>query len=362
MLRTWISISIVLALSAGTEGDVIRATGYGTVIAGDTGGARDEAIIDARARALEQVAGVFIDAETILENELILEATIRSTTSGLIADYRVVNEGTNPDGLYEVTIEAEVVPGEYKERIGREIARNVSVVVMISEDNMGRQVHNPAVENQIVSALVGAGFTVYDRDQLKRIRDRKAKLAALEGSPEASQAIGLEFLSNLVVTGLASARYGQDTGGIISARASASVRMVEAETGLILANRRVDRAKGFDLSAEEAGYKALEVAANEMAKSVLGWMNSEYLAARMKEVTVEAHGLTDMDAYRAVGNLLGSMRWVEDVTEDGYGPAGGFFTVRYPEKLVYLASKLDRAPQVRLVEYGQGRIVLRAEE
>ncbi len=361
MLRTAIPVAIVLALSAGAEADVVRATGYGTVIGGDTAGARDEAVIDARTRALEEVAGVFIDAETMLENELILEATVRSTTSGLVSDYTVVNEGVNAEGLYEVTIEAEVVPSEYKEKIGREISRNASVVVMIPEDNMGREVHNPAVENEIVSVLVGAGFTVYDRDQLERIRDRKARVAALEGNLEASQQIGLEFLSNLVVTGTASARFSQETGGIVSARAAASVRMVEAETGLILANRRVDRAKGFDLSAEEAGYKALEEAANELAKSVLGWMNSEYLAARMKEVTVEVRGLADMDAYRTVGNLLEGMRWVEDVEEQGYGPAGGFYVVRYPEKLVYLASKLDRAPQVKLVEYGQGSIILRAE-
>jgi hypothetical protein len=362
MLRKSIAVAMVLAFGAGADGDVVRTTGYGTVIGGDTAGARDEAIIDARTRALEEVAGVFIDAETILENELILEATVRSTTSGLVSDYAVVNEGVNADGLYEVIIEAEVAPGEYKEKIGREITRNASVVVMIPEDNMGREIHNPAVENEIVSMLVGAGFTVYDRDQLKRIRDRKARVAALEGSPEASQEIGLEFLSNLVVTGRASARFSQETGGIVSARASASVRMVEAETGLILANRRVDRAKGFDLSAEEAGYKALEEAANELAKSVLGWMSSEYLAARMKEITVEVRGLADMNAYRTVGNLLESMRWVEDVEEQGYGPGGGFYTVRYPEKPVYLASKLDRAPQVKLIEYGPGRIVLRSED
>jgi hypothetical protein len=361
MLRLSLSVMIALALWTGTEAEVVHATGYGTVIGGDTAGARDEAIIDARTRALEEVAGVFIDAETILENELILEATVRSTTGGLVSDYSIVSEGVNADGLYEVVIEADVIPGEYKEKIGREIARNASVVVMIPEDNMGREVHNPAVENEIVSMLVGAGFTVYDRDQLERIRDRRARIAALEGDPVASQEIGLEFLSNLVLTGRASARFSQETGGIVSARASASLRMVEVETGLILANRRVDRAKGFDLSAEEAGYKALEEAANELAKSVLGWMSSEYLAAHMREVTVEVRGLEDMNAYRTVANLLESMRWVEEVEEQGYGPAGGVFTVRYPEKLVYLASKLDRSPQVKLVEYGRGRIVLAAE-
>ncbi len=363
MRRGWaVAVVVLMIVVARAHGHVVKTTGYGTIVSGDKATARDEAIVDARARALEQVAGVFIDAETILENELILEATVRSTTSGFVADYRVLSEGVNPEGLYEVTLEADVVPGEYQEKIRKEIARNASVVVMIHEENMGEEVATPAVENEVVSALVGAGFTVYDRQQLGRLRDREAKLAVLEGKTDAAQRIGLQFLSNLVISGDASARYSQETGGIVSARASASARMVEVETGRIVANKRVDRVKGFDLSAGEAGYKALEAAAKEMAAVVLDWMNSEYLASRMRDVTVEVRGVEDMNGYRMVANLLRDMRWVEEVTETSFRPTASVFAVRYPEKLVYLASRLDRSPYVELLEYGQGKIVLRVEK
>jgi hypothetical protein len=356
-------VTALLALSWGfAGGDAVRATGYGTILGGDVAGARDEAIVDARSRAIEQAAGVFVDAETILENELILQATVRSTTSGFISDYRVVSEGEKPDGLYEVTLEAEVVEGEFQEQMGREVASNLAVVVMMPEENMGEEVPDPVVENAVVSKLVEAGFTVYEQEQLERIRDREAKLAALDGDTDASRRIGLRFLSNLIIGGRSSARFSQDTGGIVSARASASARMVEVETGRIIANKRVDRLKGFDLSREEAGFKALEAAAGSMAETVVGWMSSEYLASRMQEVRVEIRGLENMNGYQLVGNLLRSMRWVEDVREEGYGPSAATYVLRYPEKLVYLASRLDRSPHVKLVEYGQGQIVLKAGE
>jgi len=51
---------------------------------------------------------------------------------------------------------------------------------------------------------------------------------------------------------------------------------------------------------------------------------------------------------------------VDDVREEGFGPASAVYVVQYPEKLVYLASRLDRSPHVKLVEYGQGRIALKA--
>jgi hypothetical protein len=216
MRKSWtVPVVVLMVLVARAYGHVVKATGYGTVVSGDKAAARDEAIVDARTRALEEVAGVFIDAETILENELILETTVRSTTSGFIADYRVLSEGVSPEGLYEVTLEADVVPGEYQEKIRKEIARNASVVVMIHEENMDEEVASPAVENEVVSALVGAGFTVYDRQQLERLRGREAKLAVLEGKTDAAQRIGLQFLSNLVITGDASARFSQETGGIV---------------------------------------------------------------------------------------------------------------------------------------------------
>lgn len=84
----------------------ITAEGYGTIIGGDTAQARDEAIVDARVRALEQVAGVFIESTTLVQNAMLLDALIRGSTQGLITDHRVLKEGPMGDGRYRVQIEA----------------------------------------------------------------------------------------------------------------------------------------------------------------------------------------------------------------------------------------------------------------
>ena len=70
----------------------VKAVGYGSIIGGDTAQARDEAITDARVRALESVARTYIDAETFVENAAILDTVIRSKTFGFVEDYRILGD------------------------------------------------------------------------------------------------------------------------------------------------------------------------------------------------------------------------------------------------------------------------------
>ena len=56
-------------------------------------------------------------------------------------------------------------------------------------------------------------------------------------------------------------------------------------------------------------------------------------------ITIDGGSVEDFQRFR---NLLQGLRWVSDVQEKAYDPGESVVTVRYPEKTLYLASRLGR--------------------
>lgn len=64
--------------------------------------ARRAAIVDAQRNLLDTLKGAQIDADTLMENLMIINDTVKSKVSGLIVGAHVVDEGVNEDGSYYV--------------------------------------------------------------------------------------------------------------------------------------------------------------------------------------------------------------------------------------------------------------------
>ena len=346
--------------------ELINAEGVGTILDGDIAQARDEAIIDARVRALEKAVGVLVDAETLVQNELLLSATVRNTSSGIVTDYDIVDENSEGD-LYRVRIQATVEEAELAEQIRTDLTRNLTLVVQIDEEMAGEPIDDSLIESDLVEALINEGFDVRDRDQIEALRERDSELARIHGDTEEAQIIGLRFLSNLVVKGTAQTsvhenktEYAPDMT-IPSAHARVTCRMVEVETGKIIGQKQLRRVKDFGQDSYDASEKAMEKASPMIVQQVLSWMKSDYLVNRMKTVTVEARDLPDMAAYRRLANLLEKMRWVESVEVGSFDAGSGSITLRYPEKIVYLATRIDRDARFRLLTMDNRSIIVTME-
>lgn len=70
----------------------VESVGMAAVVGGDIARAKDIAIQDAQIKALEEVCGAFIDAETIGENYDKVETTICKNTKGYISSYKIISE------------------------------------------------------------------------------------------------------------------------------------------------------------------------------------------------------------------------------------------------------------------------------
>ncbi len=336
----------------------VTAEGYGTIIGADTAQARDEAIVDARIRALEQVAGVFVDAKTLVENEMLLDSMVRDRTQGLVTSYKVLKEGPTGDGHYRVVIEARVAPEEVKQKL-QGLSSDFSMVVMIQETNLGKPHGPPIVENAVITKLVEAGYRVADPDQVLKVRERDRMKALLENDLDAIKAIAGRFLASLLVMGRALSEPSQVTQGILSARARVSIRVVEADTGRILVNREIGEMRGFDLAQDGAGEKALRAAGDGTTEYLLEQLD-QHFKRRERTVELRVRGLASVEDLRRFKSLLESFRWVSDVRERVYDPQESLVSLRYPEKMIYLVSRIGREPGYRVVQFDRSRIVIEA--
>ena len=338
------------------EVHVCQVEGYGTIIAGDTAQARDEALIDARRRALEQVAGVRVDADTVTRNQVLFDQLIRTQTRGLIQAERVLEEGATPDGRYRARIEAWVRAGEAQDRL-ESLVSELAFVVMLPEQNMGQPQSQPIVENELVSRLIEAGYRVLDPAQLQRVAKRDQLAALLRGDEQTAREIGLRFLANLIVVGEATTRFSQNNAGIVSAYARVTARAIEAETGRVVANVSLDQVRGFAGGPAAAGERALGSAGKPAAEQLLQALDG-YFKRKERRIEVRLRGLPSLDEYRRAKTFLEKQRWVNGVAEGGYGADQSLILLTYPEKTLYLASRIGREPRYRLLEFDRTRILL----
>lgn len=370
MRRSWLApvSAILLAAALGTAGaqgascrqqgdlHVCDAEGFGTVFGGDLAQARDEALIDASRRALEQVAGVQVDAETITRNQALFDQLIRTQSRGIIQSVDVLEDGKLPDGRYRVRVSARVKAGEVKDKL-ESLVSELALVVLIPEQNLGQPTAQPIVENEVVSRLEEAGYRVLDHAALQKLAKRDQVAALLRGDEQAAREIGLKFLSNLIVIGQATTRFSQRNNGIISAYARVTARAIESETGRIIANVSLEQVRGFGRSAETAGETALGSAKKAAAEQLIQKLDA-YFKKKERPIEVRVRRLPTVDDYRRTKAFLEKQRWVSGVEEKGFSPEQSVLVVTYPEKTLYLASRLGRESRYKLLEFDRVRILM----
>ena len=336
----------------------ILSEGYGTIIQGDTAQARDEAIQDARVKALEKVMGIYVDSQSIIQNEMLLDSTIRDTTQGFIKDYRILEEGIAYGDLYRVKIEAWVVHEQYEGKI-ETLMSNATIIISIAEWNLGVRRSCSIIESELTSNLSKEGYTILDAGQLMEINFQdRATLISTEDK-DVLQKLGRRFLSNILIKGDSSTCYSQKNGGIISCIAQSRVSIVETSTGKIVAHANITNTKGFSNKKEKAGLEALSEVSSSVSKYVLEQL-AIYFRKKERNIVVKVSNLTDPLKVKKLYNLLKSIRWVRDVQNEQYAKGWASFNLRYPEKTIYLANRLRRYPDLELIEFDWNSVLLKA--
>jgi hypothetical protein len=246
--------SVMSGVSVPQTGQVtakqVTATGMGSIINGDVAHARDDAVEDALRKGLEQVMGMMVSAETLVENFQLIEDNIFSKTQGYVQTYEVVQEGKRDEMLYEVTVNAVVKMSDLKsdlDAIQTLIRRKNTprMMVLIEETNIGETPGMHLVttdlntaETALMDQFMAKGFRFVDQQTVKANMDKAVAAAILKGDVAKAAALGKSHGAEVVVTGKAVAKATETEAfgtKIRSQQATVTARAIRTDTGDIIA-------------------------------------------------------------------------------------------------------------------------------
>ncbi|MBI5049719.1 MAG: flagellar assembly protein T N-terminal domain-containing protein [Nitrospirae bacterium] len=274
------------SLSA-SSGEQIIAEGYATIVEGKKDIARDRAISDAFRRAIEQVVGVMVEAETVVNNFELLNDRIYSQTVGYIKNYKIIEEKIEGDTL-KLKIEAVVAVSNLEkdlDAVGILIKKvgKPRLMLLISEQNIvgdkplfwwsGEGISIGTVESVLTQKFMEKGFTLVDRQViLASMRDDPLLAKSLEANLSGDAALTLASMgeAEVVVIGQAVAKAGSPISGttLRSCQANISSRVVNADNGETLASVSAN-AVNVNVDPVTGGTEAFKKAANEMADKLI---------------------------------------------------------------------------------------------
>lgn len=275
--------AILMALVAFVHpaaGQVTRVTARGQA---DGTGSRavDEALKDAKRNAVEQACGLFINAQSQVENFQLIRDRILGQAVGYIARWnesRRWEEG----GITYVEIVAEVMTAVFEKDWAafahlREDMDNPRCMFVITEDNDVSD-NNPPKLNGICqgameSVFLDKGVQLVDQSVFEQVRQRDVDIAFTTGSYETLAAVAARFSAEVLVLGNAEARPGgpQQIAGKTVYRwdVSLNVRAVQADSAKLIMSETYKLDKPFMTTSSSGSDEAFRKLAREVADRVL---------------------------------------------------------------------------------------------
>ncbi|HEX2948147.1 MAG TPA: hypothetical protein VHV83_01020, partial [Armatimonadota bacterium] len=317
----------------------------------DRAKARDEAVLDAQRKAVEQGLGLYIKSETLVSNLELVSDTIDKQSSGFVHKYSVISENYNDQTqLYRVKIQA-IVSLQRIETVADSLYDQLKMVGtprIILLLNGTKTLSDPdGISNALTDALVEKGFKVLDDDQLTSVRQKDALRLLRAGDDTAKTVMLLQDKADIIIVGKVSAGTPErlmDDPATYSQRVTLDAKIIRVDTAEILGSKRGVGA-GADFSTKGALESAEDKAGNDFIEKNSRTMLRAVLDP-CKDYTVKIAGCS-YSQLSAVDNKLALSRFCRQTDarfEDGYG----IITVGFSGSAKLLAAHLQSADGIKL--------------
>ncbi|MFH1850971.1 MAG: hypothetical protein ABIA75_01360 [Candidatus Neomarinimicrobiota bacterium] len=238
---------------------------------------RDAAIEQAKRSAVENGLGAVISSETVVKNAAVFSDNIYSKAQGFVKTFQVVNESQGPDGLWEVTIEAEitqildqVLQDETALQTLLNSMNRPRIMFMVKEENLIDNTPTDFAETMLLSMFFEKGFDVVDRQLVAALKGEPDYLSALAGNVSAAAKIASMLGAEVIVIGTAKISSGGKIYNMFSGQADINAKIIRADTGEILAVVPQARGKKPHISESTAGVNATNEAAGILGQQIIG--------------------------------------------------------------------------------------------
>jgi hypothetical protein len=371
---------VLAQYNSGDEQEII-AKGLGAIIGGDEAKAADDALSSALRSAVEQVVGMMIQSDILVENYQVVEDRIYSQTMGYVKSYNVISQTKRGDNIIETTIRAIVKRSNLENDLNAigllMVQKNKPrLMVLIDEVNMERHYFYNHYDlgttaNELINKFLEKGFTFVDRDVAIRNLQRDAALAAVEGDAKSAQTIAQETGAEVLIVGKAISKAASGgpsvlrDAGMVSCQATLNLRAVRADDGSVIgvtsqqaAAVHVDHVTG----GTQALIKASGLAAEDLSKKILKtWQKDIYSGATVQLRVLEVPSFSDLMKFK---NMIKTyVRGVQEVYQRDYAGNTALFDVDVRGDAQHLAEELtlkDFEPyRINVVNVSQNSLIVK---
>ncbi len=212
------------------------------------------------------------------------------------------------------------VKGDERDRV-----LSKSIVVMIPETHIRRRVEtripDPAAETEIIKVLVENGFNVVDQIKVAEIRYSEIAFRAIYDVRDAIS-LARQFDADMIIIGEAFSEWVDDIHNMVSCRARVEARIIDMNTGRILAADGIE-GSALDVTEAIASKKALREASTSLANyfvdQLFAQQPDEHVVLEQIEVLIT--GLTNYGQLMEFEAALEQIEGIAEVHRQSY--AGG---------------------------------------
>lgn len=358
------AIILLAAFSLHLYAASVEAVGEALIANNDIGAAKNQAIVRAKWAALEKAAQVNVKVETIVQNALLVDESIKSEVSGAIKDFSVIDEGKDGD-TYWVKIKANVEQKDAVKTVSL-FAKNTSVSVLLPvvfPD--GRVLETSPLSEKIINELLLQNFEVVDVASLGNPYSIEQLSNAMQNNDFLLlRSLAYRSLSGVLLVGkvesIATAKEGKNIGYGINlpfniVNGKLTYRLIGSKDGqkIILDSGYVS-ARGQAASVDDAVYNMLETLSYEVTNRIISKISEKIRGIENRKVEIVLAGNTDVNKLLQLKGDLQYIAWVLNIETQGTDK----LVLDYPEKVIYLANAIEQKRIYSIKKIDDRRIVL----
>ena len=329
-----------------------------TITVEGMGMSENAAIENAKRNAVEMGVGTVMSSETVVKNSVLFSDNIYAKAIGYVKTFKKVDGYQGPDGLWIVTIEAnvtdildEVLQDELAVQSLLDAMDRPKLVFLIREENLIDNTPTDFAETKLLKMFADKGFIVVDRQLVAalKVKGDPDYDSALQGNVAAAAQIASQLGADIVVIGTAKISSGGKLGAegskyrMTSGQADMNAKIVRGDTGEILAI--VPEAHG-DVphpSPSTAGVKAVNEAAEALGKDIIGQLILKWSTQQANAVNIFlVLKNSDFMSYMYYGTYLKSqiIPGIRDAFDKGLNEGVAEYHILYEGKSQNLAMQL----------------------
>lgn len=275
---------------------------------------------DAFRNAIAQAVGVYVQADTLVEDYVTKSDKIRTSSKGFIKSFQKLKETKGADGVFSVIMKIVVsikpLAEDVESVVGAEF-RNVGhpTVAVVGwfkgRDRAESEVNANAVAT-LNKALIQRGYKVVDASEVERLRKEDKEIVKASG---AAQASAFDEVAQMIANKLLADIYVTTYGSVGEGKASVATKMYNAYTGQIFGSDT-----GYGNMASNTlndAKKAVDDAIARSMQTILGQVSGHWqdVLQNGQEFIIVVDGLKDGKQRRDFKKVLESASGVTTVKQ-----------------------------------------------